>query len=342
MTDNTFWVYLDSTKGLNNKFIQPMFMDYYSYMDFYYGADNGEGNTCMKIHWYGGNTRWAGVFLFPPEGNWNGTQGYDLTGITKIRFKAKISSSGNVKFLFGKNGDSSGHLTDTITLTTDWQWYEWTLPSNRDYSDIVGGFGFFFGGNIGTPNNSYTYIDSVYYESVDLNSDFSNIICGFTVSANKSVNPDGVLIYIDEIKYNKERTENARFSQSFVCSTDTIDITLKNRADTYDNALKMLADLALYHSTSDTQYLQTAILTGDAFIYAIENDRYFEDGRLRNSYMSGELEYWDGSVKMPGWWDDNDKKWYEDIACVSTNTGNIAWAGLALITLYEITQVNKY
>jgi hypothetical protein len=342
LTNNTFWVYKDSTEGLNNKYIQPVFMDDHEYFDFYYGADADQGDTCMKGYWFGGSSKYAGVFLFPPEGDWNSTQGYNLTGIKKIHFKAKISEVGNVKFLFGRSDDSCGHLTQTYTLSKDWQWYEWILPSYLDYSDVIGGFGFFFGGDINTPNFSTTYLDSIYYEGVELASDFSNLICGFTVSSSKNLNPDTMVVYIDEVKYNKDRTDKPRLCQSYICDNDSIDIGNKNTVYTYDNALKLIADLMLYNTTSVKQYLIDAKLTGDAFIYAINNDRYFNDGRLRNAYMSGELKHYDGTVRMPGWWDENTNTWYEDKGLVSTSTGNVAWAGLALASLYEVTLNDEY
>jgi PKD repeat protein len=342
LNDDTFWVYLDSTQGLNNKYINPAYMGYSDFFHFYYGSDDGNGNNCMRINWFGVDDDHAGVYLLPPDCNLDSTNGYDLSGITKIRFKAKISEEGNVLFLFGKDDDSAGKQVDTIALGTDWQWYEWIVTPGSDYSNIVGGFGFYFSQGIGTPYNSNIYIDSVYYEGVRLASDFSNVINGFTVSANKNMNPDGVNLFLDEIKYNNKRTEKPRFSQSFVCSSETIDETLKNRADTYDNSLKLLADLALYNKTLDSTYLNDAKLTGDAFIFAIQKDRFFKDKRLRNSYMSGEIANYDSTVRVPGWWDDVDKMWYEDVACVSTSTGNIAWAGLALISLFDITHDEKY
>ena len=343
LTDNTFWVYIDSTAGLNNKYIQPVFMDHYWNFDFYYGSDNGQGGTCMEIYWFGvGDTTWAGVFLFPPEGDWNSSQGYDLTGIDKIHFKAKISEAGDVNILFGKAGDSCGQLSKIFSLSTDWQWYEWDLNDYLNFSNVIGGFGFFFGGGIGTPSNSSTFIDSVYYEGVELASDFSNLICGFSVSANKSLNPDTVFAYIDEIKYNKDRTDRPKFCQSYVCWSDTIDITQKNAANTQDNALKMITDLLLYDTTMNIQYLNDAKLLGDAFVYAINHDRYFNDGRIRNVYKSGELINFDSTVNMSGWWVDSLKVWREDSIAVSTYTGNAAWVGLALTSLYEATNDNQY
>jgi len=342
LSDNIFWVYVDSTAGLNNKYIQPMFMDSYWNFDFFYGASDGLGGTCMKINWFGGNSTWAGVFLFPPESDWTSTQGYDLSGIDKIHFKAKISTPGNVKFLFGKNGDSCGQLTKIYYISNTWKWYEWDLDNNLNYNNVIGGFGFFFGGNIGTPNNSSTFIDSVYYEGVELASDFSNVICGFTVSVDSILNQDSVIIYLDEIKYNKDRTEKPRFCQSYVCWNDTIDITQKNTAYTYDNALKLIADLTLYDTLNDIQYLENAKKVGDALIYAISYDRFFNDNRVRNAYMSGEMMHYDSTVRIPGWFDDNSNAWFEDVQSVSTSTGNMAWAGIALTSLYEATMEIQY
>lgn len=341
LTNNRFWVYVDSTAGMNNKYCQPVYMDTFTNFHFRYGGDDGQGNTCMTLYWFGGNTTWAGVFLFPPEGDWTGTLGYNLSGITKIRFKAKISIPGNVKFLFGKNGDSGGQLTNIISLNTGWQWYEWNLPSGN-YSNIVGGFGLYFGGDIGTPNYSTTCIDSVYYEGVELAHDFSNVIGGFNVSATKNLNPDSAVVYVDEMKYNKDRTSHFRFCQSYVCGSDPIDMTMKNRADVYDNALKLIVDLMLFNQEGTIGYLNDAKLVGDAFIYAMNHDRHFTDGRLRNSYMCGDLIHWNNTARIPGWWDYSVNTWFEDPGCVSTSTGNMAWAGIALTSLYQATLDNQY
>jgi len=47
------------------------------------------------------------------------------------------------------------------------------------------------------------------------------------------------------------------------------------------------------------------------------------------------------TVRMPGWWDTkdpdnpNDDQWNEDLIQVSTHTGNMAWAIIALLSYYE-------
>ena len=342
LSDNRLWVYLNSSAGLKNKYCKPVFMpDSNKYFNFRYADDDGTGIKCMKLYWFGGNENSAGVFLFPPEGDWNGTQGYDLTGIKKIRFKAKISQPGHIKFLFAKDGDSKRQVKKVIFLSNNWQWYDWELPSGN-YKNIVGGFGFYVGGDLNTPNLSSVFIDSLYYEGVELAHDYSNLICGFNISATKSLNPDSAVIYIDEVKYNKDRSNQPHFCQSFVCGSDSIDITLKNRSDVYDNALKLIVDLMMFKKTNDSSYLFSANLIGDAFIFAQNHDRKFHDGRLRNSYMCGDIKHWDNTARMPGWWDYVANKWFEDQTCLSTSTGNMAWAGLALTTLYEATNATQY
>jgi hypothetical protein len=344
LNDNVFWVYKDSTQGANNRYPKQAYMDQWWYFTFNYGGDDGTGNTCMKIHWLGDNTNYGGVFLFPPEGNWTGTQGYDLSGITKIRFKAKITQPGKVKFLFGINGDSFIKQEKTISLTTDWTWYEWIVPAGLNYSKVVGGFGFYFGGNeLKTPKFSTTFVDSVNYEGVYLANDYTNVICGFKVSANHDVNPNGATIFVDEVLYDKNRTEQSRFCQSYISGSDTIiDRTMKNKADVYDNALTLIADLTRFFELGDSTIFLDAKRIGDAFVYAMNHDRHFMDSRLRNSYMCGDLQHWNETARLPGWWDSNVQFWFEDSGSISTYTSNIAWAAISLIWLYQATAETSY
>jgi hypothetical protein len=43
-----------------------------------------------------------------------------------------------------------------------------------------------------------------------------------------------------------------------------------------------------------------------------------------------------------GWWNSTDQRWREDAYQVGTATGNVAWAGLALITLAETTKDERF
>ncbi|MCL1916841.1 MAG: hypothetical protein FWG14_00770 [Peptococcaceae bacterium] len=77
-------------------------------------------------------------------------------------------------------------------------------------------------------------------------------------------------------------------------------------------------------------------LIADALVWAMDHDRYFDDGRLRNAYVGGNPHKESGwsfvggaeSVRLPGIWKDG--RWLEDYYAVSTSTGNMAWAILAL------------
>lgn len=99
---------------------------------------------------------------------------------------------------------------------------------------------------------------------------------------------------------------------------------LASSAFSYDNALAIIA-LA---SCGD---FARARRIGDAFVIAVGNDRTYRDGRVRNAYRAGPLK--PGSVALPGWWDAKDKLWAEDAYQDGTQTGNVAWVALALLTL---------
>ena len=110
-------------------------------------------------------------------------------------------------------------------------------------------------------------------------------------------------------------------------------------ASTYDHALAMLAFLA----RDSVEDRMRAKMIGDAFRYAQENDRYFTDGRLRNAYQSGDLiDKASGKVRLPGWWDEDSLKWFEDATFVGSHTGNMAWTIIAWLRYDEITQETRY
>ena len=97
----------------------------------------------------------------------------------------------------------------------------------------------------------------------------------------------------------------------------------------YDNAL---AIIALNCAGAQAQAEKIA----DAIVFAQGHDRSFQDGRLRNAYISGDPRSDSGrsiaagrvTVRLPGFWKDG--KWQEDSYTVSTSTGNMAWTILAL------------
>ena len=78
---------------------------------------------------------------------------------------------------------------------------------------------------------------------------------------------------------------------------------------------------------------------GDAMLAALDHDRAWHDGRLRNAYAAGPV---DNPVKLGGWWDQVQGRWVEDRYQVSSDTGNMAWAILALSTLDQALHDARY
>ena len=167
----------------------------------------------------------------------------------------------------------------------------------------------------------------------------SYVLGGFGWVATASDNDNkNVTFYLDDIKYQKPRLEEPRFLVSYqtIHSAYDFDTVLRNTAFTYDNAVALLAFIADNNTAR-------ARLIADALVYAQNNDRYFDDGRIRNAYMGGDLVLFPGwtphgrmnTVRMPGFYNSSEGIWYEDRFQVSTHTGNVAWAMIGLLSFYE-------
>jgi hypothetical protein len=130
----------------------------------------------------------------------------------------------------------------------------------------------------------------------------------------------------------------ARFIQSYAylkCNFQSPE----HAAYLYDQALVLLAYLA-HGFPAD---LKRAKMIADAIVLAQENDRTFKDGRLRNAYVCGiPLDPKNGYARLPGRWNQATERFYEDEYAVSTDTGNLAWAAIALIQADRLlTPVSK-
>ncbi|WP_245446954.1 hypothetical protein [Methylobacterium sp. 17Sr1-1] len=112
-----------------------------------------------------------------------------------------------------------------------------------------------------------------------------------------------------------------------------VPLPLRNTAFAYDNALAVIALTACGDR-------ERARRIGDAFLGALEADRTFADGRVRNAYRAGPATA--RPVLLPGWWDGKAKRWSEDRYQVGSATGNVAWVGLALMTLHAATGEARY
>ncbi len=279
---------------------------------------------------------WGGVYFLngvltgeehTPKPNWGDTPnaGIDLRGATRLTFWARGERGGEkIEFFMGGVGrdtktgipiqpypDSTPRIPSwytLFTLTTDWQQYTIDL-TGADLSYILGGFGWV---------------------------------------ANAVNNPSGAVFYLDDIRYDKARLDEPRFIVSYatIPSEHPFDTVMRNAAFTYDNALALLAFMV--RGTEDDW--RRARLLADALVYAWEHDRFYADGWLRNAYQAGDLALWPGwtpngranTARMPGVWNCNQQAYTEDRFQVSTHTGNVAWAMIALLNYYQRRGGEKY
>jgi hypothetical protein len=120
----------------------------------------------------------------------------------------------------------------------------------------------------------------------------------------------------------------------FIASYPTAKIDqLRGVAFLYDNELAALALIGCGNAKAATQI-------GDAMLIALDHDRYWRDGRLRNAYLAGQLSA--SPVKLTGWWDKKQNMWVEDAYQVGSDTGNMAWTVLAFLALHKASGDARY
>ncbi|KJK14390.1 hypothetical protein UB46_38805 [Burkholderiaceae bacterium 16] len=114
---------------------------------------------------------------------------------------------------------------------------------------------------------------------------------------------------------------------------DPLAPALQQAAFVYDNALAGVA-LVACHRVGDARRI------ADAMAAASARDRHYHVGRLRNAYRAGALPA--GPAPLPGWWDTPSQRWFEDAYQAGTATGNVAWAALMLLAVYDATHERRY
>lgn len=115
--------------------------------------------------------------------------------------------------------------------------------------------------------------------------------------------------------------------QSYEAGRGNEEPSLESAAFTYDNAVAIIALIAC-------DKLPQARRVGEALRRAA-----FTGTRLRNAYRAGLVN---GDVLPNGWWDPKANRWLEDPHQCGTSTGNVAWAGLALLALNSATGEHRW
>ncbi|MDR2426433.1 MAG: hypothetical protein LBD46_04560 [Endomicrobium sp.] len=130
------------------------------------------GNYCIKLTYSAKMTQgagWAGIYWQQPANNWGEKKGgYDLTGATKLTFWVR-GAVGGEKIAEFKVGGITGEFPDTdsqsigpIELTKEWQKYTIDLK-DKDLSHIIGGF-CWAASKDDNPNGFVMYLDDIIYE----------------------------------------------------------------------------------------------------------------------------------------------------------------------------------
>jgi hypothetical protein len=289
-------------------------------------------NTFIGQGW-GGWYLQNGVLLdddVEPRPNWGDypDAGYDLTGATELTFWARGEEGGETVefFAFGVGRDPN-----------------YGFPTGKPFpgsSAKVTKCGLV--GRDPGASPCFTTLTNTWqrYTIPLIDLDLSYVLGGFAwVTNDVQNNNQSITFYLDDIQYDgPSRLDDPRFLLSFetLPSGDDFDLVLKNVGFTYDNALALIA----FTAAGDGE---RARLLADAFVYCQAHDRYYTDGRLRNTYQAGDLKVppgWtpngrEGTCRMPGWWDPESESWFEDPEFVGSGTGNIAWAMIALLNYYE-------
>ena len=331
--DHRRYVYSDFCAG-ENTYTQKVWMgsNYSRVPDMKEYAEGYEGISGIEVTLDLGNHTWGGYMFVNGQlsaGNNNPVEdfgsidgGVDLTGADKLVFMARgKTGKESVEFYVAGLGwnfttkrepfaDSTSKITlGTVRLSTEWQRYEILLGD----------------------------------------ADLSRINCGFAWVTNDTSNPElensDVTFYVDDIYYNfPEKQSPPLFLQSFSAAPIGTDASIINNfAYTYDNAM---AIMALCYAGKFDRAKQIA----DALVYAVNHDRDYSDGRIRNTYSSGDVRSfpnWYSAkgtefARMPGFYDIDDKAWYEDVYTVATSVGNAAWAMLGLMEAYRSIGDSKY
>jgi len=133
--------------------------------------DPHNGTTCIRIDYNvlrSQNAGWIGIYWQNPANNWGQKKaGFDLTGARRLTFWAR-GENGNEIISEFKMGGIAGEFSDSDSagigpamLTAEWRRFEIDLEG-RDLTHIIG---------------------------------------GFCLSANSDDNPNGFVIYLDDIRY---------------------------------------------------------------------------------------------------------------------------------------------
>ncbi len=276
-----------------------------------------------------------------PRHNW-GTYpnaGINLSGAIALKFSARGKVGGErIEFFLGGIGRDPGtgnptarypdssrrHPRIGMTFTLTHAWQDFTIDlTGLDLSYVLGGFAWVANAP-NNPNGAEFYLDNIYYELSP-------------AQRESRLNMPRLLRSFTTLPLQPDPNDSNR--------VDDFDLVLRNTAFVYDNALALLAFLA----GNTAEGLRRAKLIGEAFAYAAQHDRFYNDGRLRDAYSAGDISLPPGwnpngrkdTVPVRGFFDEANQRFYE-IEQGGISAGNNAWVMIALLALYDRTHEQVY
>lgn len=171
-----FYVYADAG-SLDNHFIPSGWMPATAAKDLKLDINwknlPFSGDSCIRVEYKNNSgTRWAGIYWQQPANNWGSVPnaGFSLQGATKLTFWARGDKGGEIINEFKVGGISSGEYIDSdsvsigpVQLTKDWKQYEIDLRG-KDLSYIIGGFAWATNIDVNDPEGVVFYLDDIKYE----------------------------------------------------------------------------------------------------------------------------------------------------------------------------------
>ncbi len=168
-----FDVYTDK-RSPNNHYIPAGWMGDYSDIKFNdsWMENPHSGTTCVRVEYTMKRSQgagWIGVYWQNPANNWGSKRaGFDLTGATKLTFWARGDKGGEIISEF-KMGGITGEFSDSASagigpavLAQEWKKFEIDLKG-QDLSHIIGGFCCSASAD-DNPNGLIFYLDDIRYE----------------------------------------------------------------------------------------------------------------------------------------------------------------------------------
>lgn len=174
---NPFFIYTERGSR-ENRYIPSGYMGDFSDIKMNPGWEKNpkSGKYCIRVEYSAQRKQdagWSGVYWQSPANNWGDKRGgFNLTGYKKLTFWVRGEKGGETLDKFGmggiagqqQEGDTDGSdITDNLELTKEWKQHTINLTGL----------------------------------------DLSHIIGGFLWAANADSNPDGMVFYLDEIRYEK-------------------------------------------------------------------------------------------------------------------------------------------